>query len=443
MSVFTFCICAVAGLGAAWYMLESERTNLIELEGATLSHTSARYANQFEKLISRRVDLAVAANKVVGEALQDTATSYPEQAYEPLADNSIRVDNGYSGAFIPAAQFDDEYRQIFSMTDKLWRTLAPTVTQDFFNYYLISKDQFIRITPKDWALQVESDHDFNLDVFYSLATPANNPGKEPVWTPVYYDDIWKKWMTSLIVPVYIQGEFFGVTGSDYVLDEMFDTFKNLAQVESGREAFLFDARGNVLAHPHLMDKILRQQGSMNTRLESGDLLNDEVHALMEQMIHTHPEQLSATYKEGGQPYLINIRPINGMGWYLGVYNSEQNVLIRYEHLKQKIIVIFLVVALLVALLLQQMVYHVGLKRIRELMRAVRYVAQGGWSFDLPKFKKDEIGALGQAFATMTLEINKLIEGLNEKIKEKEKAEQSRQQVVQGGVIFRQWYFDHR
>jgi diguanylate cyclase (GGDEF)-like protein/PAS domain S-box-containing protein len=425
LSIVTFIICLVAGLLAAMFMLESEQSKLMEQEVVTLSSTSERYALHFEKLIQQKVELAVATNKVVTKALQDTTTTFlPQNNLNPRQDKSIRSDDDYSGAFIAANRFDESHQRIFPLTEKLWETLAPIVTQSFFNFYLISKEQFIRITPKDWAMEVESDHDFEKDVFYSIATAQNNAAREPVWTPVYYDDIWKKWMTSLIVPIYIDDTFFGVTGSDFALDEVFGTFQNLSQVENGREAFLFDARGNVLAHPRLMNEILRQQGAMNTPLASNDLLTEEVHALIEQMIHTHPVQLASEFIEDNETYLINMRPINGMGWYLGVYNSTTNILLRYQELQVKIIIIFVVLAFLVALLLQQIVYHIGLKRIRELMMAVRYVAQDGWSFDLPAFKKDEIGALGQAFATMTTEINKLIAGLNQKIAEKELAEQA-------------------
>lgn len=431
LSVVTFIICVVTGLVAAMVMLDSERNSLLEMETQTLATTSNRYAQQFEKLIKQKVDLAVAANKVVTKALQDTTTEFTQT--KPLTvgiDKSIRTDDGESAAFIGQNGFSGRYERIFPLTAKLWSVLSPTVRQGFFNFYLISKDHFIRISPKDWALEVESDHDFNHDVFYQVATPENNPSREPVWTPVYYDDIWKRWMTSLIVPVYIDDEFFGVTGSDYVLDELFAIFTNLSVLENGRQAMLFDSSGNVLAHPKIMDVILRQQGSMNSRLESTDLLNAEVQALIDTMIHTHPEQLAESYTDGGEKYLVNIRPIYGMGWYLGVFSAEKDMLKGYEKLKVKIFTIFIGVAFLVALLLQQLVYHIGLKRIRELMNAVRYVAQRGWSFDLPEFKKDEIGALGQAFATMTAEINKLIDGLNEKIEEKHAAEQSAKKLSQ-------------
>ncbi len=427
MSFVTFVICTVAGLIGAVFMLGSEHRQLLKAETETLALTSQRYAMQFEKLIQEKVNLAVAANRVVTQTLQENraAASQPMvSSAVKLPDSSVRADDGYSGAFMAGDHFVDDNQSIFPLTAQLWKTLAPTVTQGFFNFYLITNQQFIRITPKEWALEVKADHNFEQDLFYSVATPESNPTREPVWTPVYYDNIWKKWMTSLIVPVYLDGEFFGVTGSDFVLDEIFDRFQNLAEIESGREAFLFDATGSILVHPQLMDKILLQAGEMESRLASADLLSEEMHGLMEQMIHTHPDELASGYVENEANYVINIRPINGMGWYLGVYNSQKNVLVRYEKLKSKLVGIFIVVAILVAVLLQQIVYQIGLKRVRELMEAVRYVAQDGWTFDLPEYKNDEIGALGQAFATMTTEINKLIAGLNQKIAEKEQAEVS-------------------
>lgn len=426
LSLVTFVLCAVAGLAVGMLVLESERRELIESEALMLSATSARYASQFEALIDKKVELAVAANKVVNAALQDKISNFTlKKPYELRADRSVRSSDDYSGAFMPQANFNDDYKRLFALTENLWKTLGPTVVQDFYNFYFITTEDFIRIAPKNWAMEIESNHKFETDIFFSIATAENNPEREPMWTPVYFDDIVEKWMTSLTVPVYYGDRFAGITGSDFVLDEIFGSFVNLAQVENGREAFLFDASGNILAHPHLMEQILNQQGTMNSRLASNDLISDDVRALIEQMIHTHPEELVAEYVDKDKIYQINIRPVNGMGWYLAVFKSNEHTLEHFQTLKTRVLVIFLVVALLVALMLHQIAYQLGLKRVRQLMYAVRDVSYSdGWSLNLPPFKNDEIGALGEAFTTMTTEINKLIRGLNEKIEEKALAEQS-------------------
>jgi signal transduction histidine kinase/CheY-like chemotaxis protein len=53
-----------------------------------------------------------------------------------------------------------------------------------------------------------------------LAGPAQNPQRQNVWTPVYIDQAGKGPMVSLLKPVYLQDHFWGVVGTDLLLDEI-------------------------------------------------------------------------------------------------------------------------------------------------------------------------------------------------------------------------------
>ncbi len=113
--------------------------------------------------------------------------------------------------------------------------------------------------PADWALEVPVEHDFRQDIFFKIASPAQNPARLPRWTPVYYDAIWQKWMTSLVIPVYLDDDFVGVTGTDVVLDDVFANLSQISQWEPGREAMLFDGKGNLLHdNNNTMQQVLNQ-----------------------------------------------------------------------------------------------------------------------------------------------------------------------------------------
>ena len=173
--------------------------------------------------------------------------------------------DGESGLFISnRGQLDDETRRIFATTERLWPVLAPLVRQHFFNFWFITVGQAIRISPPDWAHEIESDHDFGQDIFYRLATPEANPDREAVWTPVYFDSIWQHWMTSLLVPLYVKDRFLGVTGSDFILDRIFADMERLSAVEDFGIICLFDDKGNIIVHPDHMEAIRRRHAEMNT-----------------------------------------------------------------------------------------------------------------------------------------------------------------------------------
>ncbi len=164
-----------------------------------------------------------------------------------MPDGSVRSQDDLSAAFIPQTKLDAQQARWLVQTEELWQQLAPLMLEEFFNFYFISKQGLIRIAPADWALEVPVTHDFTKDIFFDIASPEQNPSRLPRWTPLYYDPIWQKWMTSLVIPVYAEDEFLGVTGSDYVLDELFlDLDQLLSSPQMACVACCLTTRGHLL-----------------------------------------------------------------------------------------------------------------------------------------------------------------------------------------------------
>lgn len=423
-SVVTFILCVLFSLGIGLLILDVEKRNILLNDASHLSATSARYTQQFELLISKKKQIGLAANQIVTQSIQSPHTHFNlTKPYSVLGDKSLRSDDGYSGAFLPEQQFNQDYRRLFAITEHLWRYLGPLVTESFYNYYFITSDGFIRITPKDWALQVESNHQFSDDIYYNIAIPQNNPAREAMWTPVYFDDVLEQWMTSLSIPVYIGDEFIGITGSDFILDDVLVDLSDLEGPNSQYSVFLFDTAGNVLAHPELMEQILSQQGSMNSRLLTVDLISGELKRLTEQVIHTHPQELATKYHDDQEAFQISIRPIESMGWYLAVFKSQELSLHFFYAWQFRLWMILLCISFFVALSTFLVFNQMGLKRIRQLATRVQNISYDkGQEMDLPIAKKDEIGALADALQGMISKFKQLMNGLNNKIEEQEQAE---------------------
>jgi len=166
----------------------------------------------------------------------------------------VRIDDGYSGAFLSRnSEITDQFLKHYFFSQRSFEIIGDIAQSHFYNYYFITKYNFIRVKPPQWAMEVEADHDFSNDMFYRVADPVNNPDKEAVWTPIYYDSILKRWMTSLIVPVYDEDEFIGVTGSDLFLDTIFNNVMLLKQEHNLFDVFMFDSNANLLVHPEYKD----------------------------------------------------------------------------------------------------------------------------------------------------------------------------------------------
>lgn len=417
-ALVVFLAIVAAGLSVAYTVNVLQETAILQQQQAALAHNVRLYAAQIDEEFRHRERKAIAANQIVTQALNQSRLQAVKQL-STAADGSVRSQDNYSAAFVHASNYTGRTAALFEQTGQLWRHLSPLLLEDFFGFYFISKEHFIRIAPGNWALEVPATHNFDKDLFFSIATPEVNPDRQPRWTPVFYDDIWKKWMTSLIIPVYRNNEFIGVTGADLVLDDILAMLPAQAKDDYQQHTFLFDSSGMVLG-----SRLQQIPGSpvMNTRFTGVQL--------QQKALHRYAEVFSAVptqYRKAAEQVpekLIASEPIPSINWYLAAYSDKADVLASQQSFRTRLIIIFIVVAIVVALLLQFVSYQFMLKRLNRLSNAIFRLSRGDLQqVDLDN-KTDEIGLLNQAFGRMSAEISQLVSGLNAKIEEKERAERA-------------------
>lgn len=426
LSLLISAICLIAGICAAALMLKSEEKQLVFEEHELLKHSSERLSRQFDRLIKTKINIAEQANNVVSSQLLNSESHILSKHSADIkfaVDGSVRStsEDGLSAAFIPEENYSEFYKQLINDSESLWKIVSPTLIQDFFNFYLVTKDNFIRIAPPNWALNVPGDFDFTKGETFNYAQNVLNPSREAVWSKVYYDTIWHKWVVSVLVPVYRDNEFFGVTGSDIALETL------LAQLPIGdREQHLlvFDAKGQLLAHPDLEKSMLEQYGREGKVLRTEDFVNPDLQKLIAETIRLKLPESANSFVQNDETHIINIRKVEHLNWYIGIYKKRSSALSALEELKVKFFGLFILYAILVALLLHQALYQLVLRRIHSLVNAVVSFGKGQLQTEFPKANKDEIGTLNGSFRDMAIEIRKLIDGLNQRISEKEIAEKA-------------------
>ncbi|SDZ93098.1 bifunctional diguanylate cyclase/phosphodiesterase [Alkalimonas amylolytica] len=417
-------ICTLgAGIAVLSGVLFLQRVVVLEQEQASLAQMAQHTAKQVEQLITQKEKKALAANQLFTRALSVDGGS-PGMAMQPQADGAVRIRDSVSGAFLPAAQVGTSAERWFSASKGSWPELAAMMRQDFFNFYFISHDHFIRISPADWALEVDAEHNFDQDVFFRLATPEQNPARVPRWTPVYFDDIWQHWMTSLIVPVYLDDRFVGVTGADYILDDLFADLASQALLSRQYQLMVFERSGNLLLAPGHQPQ---RDARMNTLLQGMEISDPELKAFKQQLL-TEPERnqfLSASSEQ----YLLQAAPIERLGWFLTVYRPKADTFKTLQSIQSKVFVLFVLIALIVAVLLQFFIYRLVLKRLNRVSDAIVRLGRGGYHTLKLDQSSDEIGVLNRAVEGMSGEIAELLEGLNTRIAEKEQAERSTKKLT--------------
>ena len=427
-ALLVFMLTVVASAVIAYGVLTLQQNVLIEKEKQELKLQTEKYARQLDAEFLAREKKAISANNIVARFLMAAQPAAPLAQLDQMPDGSIRSQDDLSAAFIAASKMDPQQNRWFHQTEQLWQQLAPLMLEEFFNFYFISKQGFIRIAPADWALEVPVNHDFTKDIFFDIATPEHNPSRLPRWTPVYHDPIWQKWMTSLVIPVYAGDEFLGVTASDYILDELLLNLTTIEENSQGLRSMLFDVQGNLLLDGQKPAPVHSSaQQNFAARYSSVQPRRAELAAFIQQVTAqpAEPDVLQANLTN----YVVSAAKIERLDWYLTLYQDKQVVMSGLEEFRDNVMLIFLAVAAVVACSLQFFMYQFILKRLTRLSSAVQRISRGDLQHIALDQNEDEIGMLNRAFNGMSEEIHQLISGLNTRIHEKEEAERATRKLT--------------
>lgn len=414
-SVVVFIAIVAAGLLFAYAVIWLQEQALTEQQQAAVQRTAINYARQLDAHLDKKEQAAIAASQVVARYLTEHSR-FSGSMPRPGAGNIIRQQDSYSAATMPAANLRANAASIFSHSQLLWQQLSPLMLQEFFSFYFVSNQKFIRVAPTDLLQQLSNEHDVMADLYYQLAIPENNPAKLPRWTPVYYHPIWQKWVTTIVVPVYLKEQFIGVSAADIELTELTRNINKIGYWSRHLQVLLFNAAGNQMNAPEAASTL---PGVANALYAGEEVSEPALRAHISQTL-----QRSAQPAAKGKTYLYAAAPIKHLDWHAAVYIDKAQVMASLQQFRGRLIVIFIGVAIILAALLHLFSYQFILKRINRLSGAVVKLSRGDIQQVSLDNKRDEIGALNRAFTGMSAEIAQLVTGLNARIAEKEQAERA-------------------
>ena len=419
LALVVFLVIMITGLTVGYLMAVYQEQVLLSLQQDDIKLSTLRYSNHLTDSLIEKQKKALVANEIVERELSKVKLdARPNIA--AAADGTIRSQDEYSAAFIENTSFYTRRTAgLMEQTALLWRQLGPLMTEDFYNYYFISKDRFLRTSPVNWALQINPDHGFDVEQFFSPVMPENNPERLAKWTELYFDSIIKQWMISLVIPVYVNDEFIGVTGADMLLQDILDNLPALQNKLQNGQVLLFDGKGQIIGDRY---QRLPTGLPMSASFMGVDGVTPALKAYAKQ-VALQAKGLKEAEKLLPE-LLIYTAAIAPIDWHLAMFINKSEVLTSLTDERLGLISIFILVALLVSLTILFVIYQIILKRLSRLTSAIYTFSHGELLQVELDNKADEIGILNRTFKSMAAKISNLVIGLNAKITEKELAEQS-------------------
>lgn len=213
---------------------------------------------------------------------------------------------------------------------------------------------------------------------------------QPVWLPPYITDTIDVRVISYNIPVYYNGQFIGVIGIELDYSAMAEQVNNITLYETGY-AFITDANGAILYHPHMTEAELENSSKIPDGLVSADSVVRYSYEGTEKLAYWLPlangDHLNVA---------VPLDEINA-GWH-----------------KWAVAIILTFAALLAVFIVFIMRYAEKItKPLRRLTEAAEQIDEGNYDCDLDYRGKDEIGVLTQTFRRVTSNLKKYITDLND------------------------------
>lgn len=296
--------------------------------------------------------------------------------------------------------------------------------------YVVTETSFTLYYPNTHMvekLKPIQEYEIKDGIWYRMARPENNPGRETIWTPVYQDEAGKGLMTSAVTPIYGEhGDFLGVAGIDITLDRMIeDILGNHSpghDPSTGMFSFIVDHQGRIIAFsgeqsaalglpprpPDIGYGDLLGQNRLDSQYEA---VRDIAEAIASKKRTIHRLELDH------DPMLLSSRVIPSTGWHLCIVTPESFILSSVRQTREAIeaavdnmnlrfremifISLLICVMCIVIFLSKQVIIPMN-----RLIQGAGRVRDGDLSVRLEPGGRDEMGQLTWMFNTMVGELEK-------------------------------------
>ena len=398
--------CLSISLVAAQLILVSEKARFTHDTEERLTRMAKRQAYEIHHTIDERVSQGIAANKQVLEALTNPVTSdvtpvITEEVPGILRGKCSKCISSFR--VTSTGELSEVLRAQIISTEASWQFLGPAMRNDFLSFYLISKEGLLRSSPPAVANAKDNEYDATKDPLYLLATPKNNPSREPVWSQARFSTEQNIWVSSLVIPLYEGETFRGVTVSDYILDNIYRRVNQMSLNEGFGQAFLYDGNGMLVSHPKLMYALEASQGKGLRLSEVADPILQKIDATYRSIDPLTGDQIDLELDN--TPLYAYVQPIGTMNWNLVVYVGDQHITAHLASLRWKFLSTAVGIALLLVVFLRSGFRRMFLSRILELERSTRtFSIEKRFVFE--NRGSDEIGSLVDAFEEMIISLER-------------------------------------
>lgn len=415
-----------SGIYSAYHQSSVEENLLLERHYKDLRYLSDQFSEELAEELFERYRIITSVHKTLTPGLV-SATNIIDLAsfdgYPRSDDGAVRMLQSQSGVYIPrSVSLDETKLSWLAYTERFWDGITPPMSSMFDSFYLVTVDGSSRVYPKERVLTKPAEYDGSSSEL-EFAGPKGNPGRDARWAPAYFDHEQQRWVLSLLMPIYINGEYFAVLGGDVDLSYFLSKLEGVESLSANAEALVFDDfKRVVLSQGH------EQSGS--STIDGNSVPGNEASG-QDDWYRQIIEQVATGEIQSGSIFDVSSSQHKGQAIYRDIPNSEWGLLVYFPRsdidaevlpIRQSIYTTTLWLAVFLSVVLFLSLRLMVTRRISQLALATSNVGREGWALRVPASGSDELGVLGRSINSMLAKIDDLIGGLNDNIARLEAAD---------------------
>lgn len=254
---------------------------------------------------------------------------------------------------------------------KFFEPYARALDKIVFNTYFTTNHLHWDYGSWEWPLTVDADEDFNDQPWFYLADKNHDANRQQVWTPVYYDDVNKKWLISSLCPVYMDEQFIGVLGHDMLLEEIINLTKK--ETDNYGTLFYIDKEGAIIAHPET-NATLNTDAKNNEQLKVQNLKDSNLNKLLDSIKGT--KIFGNSTLGGKEKSVVFYAPLKTLDWTI-VYIIESEVFEETtNNILNNLLRVLIITGLITIMFIVAIIHFFANKPLRDLQSAMLTVKNG-------------------------------------------------------------------
>nr|WP_316638365.1 ATP-binding protein [uncultured Roseateles sp.] len=292
-------------------------------------------------------------------------------------------------------------RQRAVLSYELLREQGPALVPPYFSAYVdfVEKGLMVFSRGIDWGQGATPATD-NFDYpTMKGSDPRANPGRQLFWTPVYFDAEAKAWMVSVIKPLDWQGSWVGTVGHDIAIDALLSGIGDALQ--PGASAMILNDAGDLIAHPHLRERIQQAQGQLSLGAVRDPLIG-AIHQLTQRAAREGEHALTGASADGEQ--LLAVARIPGPGWWSVLVLPRALLKARLQPAIGVILAVGLLCLLITLLVLRRLIHRLVRRPLGRLTRVVDALRAGREVAPVALRGRGELVKLADTFDSMAGEL---------------------------------------